>query len=448
METESIKQIKELRDNIREERKNIDKSTYNNSYGNENEYTGKGIYLGLDSLIIDISYLIKAHNQFVSISTFEEREQINEILKNILENISFPDELVTFIDELKIILRNYNVRDKKERWELFLEVNKELLEQCDEFNKKLEDIEGIKAKIDESNSTIEEKIKGFNSKFSELEEKIEEVESTKEEIVEKSESLETINISLEKIQNEAEENLKNISESLSEAKSSEKIINSFAQKVQERDNRIGELQQLTEENKEKLIAYETERISILKEAQQLIENAKIALNYSTASGLSESFQTQHNNAKKWRFSVGWIAGAVCFLLIAIIIGVWITLDANSTTQFIVGRIAIIPLPIVGAIFCANQYVKQKNIIEDYAYKMVLAKSIVGFSEQLKKDASDNKGEYIHYIKVALEEIHKDPLRGRISRLSKNKIQERAENMSFKEILEVAEKLVKINKGSQ
>ncbi len=189
-------------------------------------------------------------------------------------------------------------------------------------------------------------------------------------------------------------------------------------------------------------------MSILKEAQQLIENAKIALNYSTASGLSESFQAQHNNAKKWHFSLGWIVGAVCFLLIAIFIGVWITLDANSTTQFIVGRIAIIPLPIVGAVFCANQYVKQKNIIEDYAYKMVLAKSIVGFSEQLKKDASDNKGEYIHYIKVALEEIHKDPLRGRITRLSKNKMQEKAENMSFKEILEVVEKLVKINKDGQ
>ncbi len=236
METQSIKQIKELRDNIREERKNIDKSTYNTSYGSEDEYTGKGIYLGLDSLLIDISYLIKAHNQFVSISTFDEREQINEILTNILENISLPDELVTFIDELKIILRNYNVREKKERWELFSEVNKELLEKCDEFNKKFEDVEEIKRKIDESNSIIEERIKGFNSKFSKLEEKIEEVEKTKEKIVAKAEILETINISLEKIQEEAEENLKNISESLSEAKSSEKIINSFALKVQERDN--------------------------------------------------------------------------------------------------------------------------------------------------------------------------------------------------------------------
>lgn len=446
METESIKQIKELRNNIKEQRKTVDKSTYDTFYGNENEYTGKGIYLGLDSLMIDISYLIKAHNQFISISTLEERGQIKDILESILENIHLPDELVTFIDKLKIILRNYNVREKKERWELFLEVNKELLEQRDEFNKTLEDVEKVNLEIDKTNGIIEEKINGFNIKFSELEEKIEEVDNVKDEIVEKAENLKTINTSLEEIQEEAEENIKNISDSLSEAKSNEKIINAFAQKVQERDNRIGELQQLTEENKEKLIKYEEERASILKEAQQLIENAKTALNYSTASGLSESFQAQHDNAKKRIFSVGWIVGAIVFILLAILVGVWITLDKHSTIQFIIGRIAIIPLPILAAIFCANQYVKQKNIIEDYAYKMVLAKSIVGFSEQLKKDGSNDKEEYVHYIKVALEEIHKDPLRGRTTKLSKNKIQEKAENMSVKDILDVAERLIKIKEN--
>ena len=103
---------------------------------------------------------------------------------------------------------------------------------------------------------------------------------------------------------------------------------------------------------------------------------------------------------------------------------------------------MIPLPIIAAIFCANQYVKQKNLIEDYAYKMVLAKSIVGFSEQLKKDPSEDKGEYIHYMKVALEEIHKDPLRKRDQKPVENKI----ENFSIKEILEVAERMVKIGKS--
>jgi hypothetical protein len=75
--------------------------------------------------------------------------------------------------------------------------------------------------------------------------------------------------------------------------------------------------------------------------------------------------------------------------------------------------------------------------------MVLAKSIVGFSEQLKKDPSQDKGEYIHYIKVALEEIHRDPLRKRISKNETNKSS--VENLGVKDILEVAERIVKLGK---
>ncbi|CAM4071752.1 hypothetical protein [Flavobacterium weaverense] len=137
-------------------------------------------------------------------------------------------------------------------------------------------------------------------------------------------------------------------------------------------------------------------------------------------------------------------GAFLFIIIGISLGVWMLTDLTDKLHIIIGRIALIPFPIIGAIFCANQYVKQKNIIEDYAYKMVLAKSIVGFSEQLKKDSSEDKGEYIHYMKVALEEIHKDPLRRRNQnqKLPENKI----ENFSIKDIVEMAERIVKIGKS--
>jgi hypothetical protein len=46
------------------------------------------------------------------------------------------------------------------------------------------------------------------------------------------------------------------------------------------------------------------------------------------------------------------------------------------------------------------------------------------------------------MKVALEEIHKDPLRKRDQKPAENKI----ENFSIKEILEVAERMVKIGKS--
>lgn len=444
METTTIKEIAALKDDIRELLKTVDKSNYSSTYGSENEYSGKGIYLGLDSLLADISYLVKAHNQFVKISTYSERITIKTKLANIKAYINDPASLYSYVDELKIILRDYNVTKNKERWELFQEANKSLLEQRDQFSSVLIEVNEQNSAIAELLQSAENKSKDFETRFEELEAKLEEIDEYKTEIEEKAESLKSINIKLEEVKEEAISNLASIGESLTEVKNNEKLINAFAQKVQERENRLGEIQQLTQENKEKLEEYNVERKSILAEAERLIENAKTALHYSTASGLSESFDTQHTNAKNWKYSVLWIVGAVIFVFTAILLGVWIAWEPTNDLHLVIGRIAIIPLPIIAAVFCANQYVKQKNIIEDYAYKMVLAKSIVGFSEQLKKDPSEDKGEYIHYMKVALEEIHKDPLRKRDTETSKNKAVEKIESISLKDVLD----LIKVSKASQ
>ncbi|MFV8352565.1 hypothetical protein [Flavobacterium sp. XS2P14] len=443
METQSVLKIKTLRDQIKEKLTSFDTAQlYNAKFGDEKEYNGKSIYLGLDALLVDISYFVKSHNIFIQASTLDERNEIANDLDSILSYIQTPQSLFQYIDSLKVKLRKYNLRTNIERWELFQEANKGLLEQRDEFHQALKFINEIKEEATNSNTSVSEKLEAITKKFEELEEKIEEVDEVKTEIVTNSENLKTINAGLLKVKEEADENLEGIVESYNEVKSNEKVINSFAQKVQERDNRLGELQQLTEENKQKLNDYDGERAKILDDAKKLIESAKTALNYKTAEGISESFQTQLKDARKWYFSVSWILGASIFIITAIFLGIWVAFDKTNDLHLIIGRIALIPLPIIAAIFCANQYVKQKNLIEDYAYKMVLAKSIVGFSEQLKKDPSEDKGEYIHYMKVALEEIHKDPLRKRDQKPVENKI----ESFSIKEILEVAERMVKIGKS--
>jgi hypothetical protein len=443
METQSVKSIKEYKDKIKAKLATINTTQFSNkNYGNENEYNGKSIYLGLDAILVDISYFVKSHNIFIQASTLDERNEIINDLANILVYLESPQTLCQFIDNLKVKLRKYNIRNSTGRWELFQEVNKQLLEQSNEFKEALNFINEIKEEATNSNTSVSEKLETITKKFEELEEKIEEVEEVKNEIILNSDKLESINENLVKVNSTAETYLEEIKESMSESKNNEKLISAFAQKVQERDNRLGELQQITEENKKKLNDYNIERIKILKDAKELIENAKTALNYKTAEGISESFQTQLADAKKWQFSGSWIIGASVFVTVAIGLGIWILTEKTDELHIIIGRIALIPLPIIAAIFCANQYVKQKNIIEDYAYKMVLAKSIVGFSEQLKKDPSEDKGEYIHYMKVALEEIHKDPLRKRDQKPAENKI----ENFSIKEILEVAERMVKIGKS--
>lgn len=444
METQLIKDIKKLRDDIKNKLETMNKAQfYTSTFGNEKEYNGKGLYLGLDALMIDISYLVKSHNIFISISTYEERNQIKSELSNIYGYLDSPQYLWQYVDSLKKILRQYNVRGNSERWENFAEINKALLEQSNEFQELLVDIKGIKENAEATKDSITKKKEEIDEQFSSIEEEIENIEEVKNEIIQNSDKLKNINSSLEKIKEDADENLESIVESYNSVMSNEKVIDNFALKVQERDKRLGELQQITEENKKKLSDYEVERNKILDEANKLIESAKTALNYKTAEGISASFQEQHSNAKDWHLKGWWIIGALLFIGIAISLGVWILIGQTDKIHIIIGRIALIPLPIVGAIFCANQYVKQKNIIEDYAYKMVLAKSIVGFSEQLKKDLSEDKGEYVHYMKVALEEIHKDPLRRRV--IKSDNSSSKMENLGLKEVLEVAERIVKLGK---
>lgn len=444
METQTVKQIKELRDQIREQLESIDTYQFNNEkFGSESEYSGKSIYLGLESILTDVSYLVRSHNIFIQISTLTERNTILSNLTNVLTYLESPVNLAIYIDVLKVELRKYNIRNNIERWELFQDSNKQLLEQASEFRNSLKFINDLKEEATTTSNSITEKFSEVNKKFTELEEKIEEVEEVKSEIETNSENLKEINTSLLKIKVDADLNLERIVESFTEVKSNEKIIDSFSKKVQEKENKLIEIEQRTEENNSKLKNYEEERINILEEARKLIESAKTALNYKTAEGISASFQSQHEDAKKWQLSVSWLVGSGLFIVIAICLGIWILTGATDELHIIIGRIALIPLPIITAIFCANQYVKQKNIIEDYAYKMVLAKSIVGFSEQLKKDPSEDKGEYIHYMKVALEEIHKDPLRKRNSKEPQSKAEDKMESLSIKDFVEMAERFVKL-----
>lgn len=441
MEILTINQIREKRDSLREKIKNVDFKKFNSqTFGGENEYNFKGLIGGIEALLTDISTLTKAPIRFVKMSTNTERTTIISYLTRIETYFESPVNYLPQFEALKILLRSYNVRSFSERQIEFENEIEETRKIKLQLQQELVEVKKIKEDIDENNSIIEEDIENSNTKLTEIETQLSEIIKKKDELIEQSESLEEINTEVTSIKEKATENLEEIVNSMTESKSNEKLITSFANKVQERDKRLDELEQNTVENNKKLIEYDKERISILSESKKLIESAKKALNYKTAEGISASFQTQYEKSNDISLIRGWIIGAIICLLGTIGLGVWILQTAPDEIGLIIGRISLLPLPIVGAIFCANQYTKQKNIIEDYAYKMVLSKAIVGFSEQLKKNGSETNEEYIHYVKTALEEIHKDPLRKRDkSKENKN------ETPHLKDLVDVAERIIKMTK---
>lgn len=442
MEITSIKNIREIRDEIREKIKSVNYNANKaNNYGSENEYTFKGIIGGIDCLLTDISTLTKAPNKFLAISTYDERINIHSYLSKIDTYFETPNNYISYFEALKILIRNFNVRGISERQIEFESEISNVTRIKLALQEELNEVKNIKAEIEKDNESINEKIESSNEKLEEIEEELETIIEKKVELTKQTESLKSYNDELILAKEKADKNLEEIVDSLNESKSNEKLISSFASKVQERDKRLSELELSTEENNKKLIAYDAERKKILSESEVLIESAKKALNYKTAEGISASFQVQYENADdRWVFG-SWIFGAIICLLGTIGLGIWILHTIPNDIGILIARISLLPLPIIGAIFCANQYTKQKNIIEDYAYKMVLAKSIVGFSEQLKKNGTENNEEYIHYIKTALEEIHKDPLRSR----TKSTKESKNDPTNLVQIGELVEKITKLIK---
>ncbi len=435
-EIETIQEIKTLRISIREKIKNLTEYSKEN-FGSEQEYTHKGIIGGIEALLIDLSTLTKAKNKFIQISSYNERKDIVRYLTSILDNIDYPEYLIKNFEDLKILLRNFGVRNFSERQLEFDEECQNVLKLKIQFEEELKEVRKIKSKIVVEEKKVKENSDNYELNSTKIINEIEEVIVQKTKLINETSKLQTVLNSSTELESNIKEQARLVNESSLNVQSNEKLIDSFASKVQEKDNRLLELEEEIIKQKEKVINYENERSKILKDANELIESAKLALNYKTAEGISASFNTRFSeSSSKWRY-YPWLIGGGVSILGAIALGI-VILYTTKGTGMILGRISLIPLPIISAIFCAKQYTKQKNLIEDYAYKMVLAKAIVGFSEQLKKNGSGDNSEYVHYIKTSLEEIHKDPLR-------KREREKNTKDISLDSIIDMAEKLKKVIK---
>ncbi len=171
----------------------------------------------------------------------------------------------------------------------------------------------------------------------------------------------------------------------------------------------------------------------MKEAEKLINDAKKALHYKTTEWISAAIQAQYDDAKQNTLG-WWLFVAIIFLWLGIGFGIY-TLFQELTIFGFIWRFAIVSLFVWAAIFSAQQYVKQKNIIEDYAYKLVLVKSIIWFSEELLKIEDKTNSGYQIYITRTLNELLQDPLRYKWWKIDNLQV-----TSSLQEVLELSKKI--------
>lgn len=417
METPTIKSIKGLlptideniirfRQYFKDQKTDLEAALY----GDETEYSVNGIVAGVRNILSDMRFLVNSHNLFIKLSTLDERKQILNELSSLNSFLSANrvSNVTRSLDQLKLLLRTYNLRIDRQR---YLDFNTAIDELCRKAVSLSDEIENVKNKLVESETTythIAEKKGEFEKILAEL---VEQKESFAEEFdVFKSETSDFRDLA-----NNAQANSKTISTNLAETNDAKETFDGFIEKIDERESQLDNQKKTTEEYIAKLQDFTKSYNEKLDEVQSLIEKSKQALQFTTAEGMSAAFASHYQNADKWYYKAGWLGGAFFFVIITLGIGVWIVtgygVEHREETMWfsLIGRLSMIPFTIYAAIFCSQQYIKQKNLVEDYAYKSVLAKSIIAFSEELRKNDQDK---YTEYLSTVLREIHQDPLRKR------------------------------------
>ncbi|MCH5598644.1 AAA family ATPase [Niabella ginsengisoli] len=319
------------------------------------------------------------------------RNSILSSLNALKTHISNPSQLIIQIDSLyetilgnELLCQQISKRDYVKEFKNIADLKANL----EQLIKDIEEKEEVLATVD-TNAKLIETLKKKLSQIS-------------DEIYEILENSKKANIAISEVLTSANTSQSNIDKSEKEIEAKRLSITTFAENI--------------EEYKTSISALETQAKSIIsKEAKidELISQAEKALNLKSAEGISAAFSAQYNSSNKvWGLRL-WIIGAAVFIIVAICLTIWIVsgygiINPNSISS-IVGRVVAVGIAITGATFCAKQFTKQKNISEDYAYKAVLTKSIIAFTEEIKKRDENKVAEYLEKV---LSEIHQDPLRKR------------------------------------
>lgn len=426
MTTKSISNIKSslatLQENLPGFRKflkeNYTESMDEGQWGREDEYSPNGLLKCLNSIKDDISFLVANPESFILLSTYEERRDIHECLSRIASNadgsnLYSTSNIVDLLDKLKKLLHPYKLQTDKKRKIAFQQTITELTTQSEHLRQVLEEAREKEKAIDDIHSAISERSDSISRKDESISALLKQSKETKEELDELQADMETVADEI-RTSNTASSDAKD------KTLANKAKVEAFVEEIGEHQKQIEKQDAQFEKFKTTLEENSSKQQEYLAEACNLIEKSKLALSYTTSVGLSSSFDAQCKEIKGWKsFKLwSWLVASAVGVIGVICIGVWLingnhhANDGNVTSMWlqIIGKISMIPLLVTTIVFCANQYGKQKNLLEDYSYKLALAKSMVAFSEELREKDSER---YKEYLSTVLNEILKDPLRTRI-----------------------------------
>ncbi len=423
MTTTSINNIKSslatLQENLPNFRKYL-KENYTDTmntgqWGSEKEYSPNGLLGGIQNIITDLIYLVENPATFIRLSTYEDRQSIQQYLSLLFDDTNHYDfsDIASQLDSLKIVLHPYNLLTDEQRMIVYQQKIDELTQQTEHLTQVLKEAREQEKDINEIYSLVSEQVEEISNKKKAITTSLEQSKAIEEQLKTLKEDLEAVAKEIRAL-NSTSSSLKD------ETIAYKDEVKDFAEEISEHQKQIDKQNAQFEVFQETLDKNTTEQKQYLEDAIKLIEQSKLALNYTTSVGLGASFDAQCERLTgKWGYKLWrWLVASAVSILGIIAIGIWLITTQHSQGNGdysliwiqIFGKLSMIPLLVTATIFCANQYTKQKGLLEDYSYKLRLAQSMVAFSEELREKDSEKHKEYLSSV---LKEILKDPLRIRI-----------------------------------
>jgi hypothetical protein len=406
--TASIASLREGKKQLRIANKTLKTWKPETNFGPEGEYAGNSLKSGVDAILVDLSSFLQTDTKLIKDTTHQERTSLANTITKLSDAITLKNgsQIATHIDEMKALLRPYNLRTSPERTNEFISHCDHLQRRATELSITIQNSEDTLAHLNEIIETSREKNEDLQTRISELEEAINGLPLQINSLAEKNSAADESLALIVKAKESAKE-------TLSQTKDSNSVIENFSKKISQREIELEKQAEKTELYEDHLVSYQKQHDQLLEKTENLINKSRQALGYATAEGLSAAFQQHHDVTKNDWAAKGWVFSAAVFIFLAIGIGIWVASDSsqNSSLPLIIGRLTLIPLCVAGSWFSAAQFVKLKNLAEDYAYKSALAKSLIGFSEQIRQ-SGENPASHTTYLQQVLNEIHKDPLRHR------------------------------------
>lgn len=367
------------------------------NFGTDQEYTAETLKSGLSFLLSRLSFLVdnvnelENSNKFINHTTPADRTIFTNYLTDIKSEFRNNEynSIVKNMDKMKLRLHKCG-----------LMVSPEIMDTLERRANKLNYLittgeENILAtkQIREKAEQDAKQLQEAGEKLNLLDGKINEQE---EKLTQTSE-----------LQNQSQQSCESIEQYRNDVKNHVISIEEFVKEIEAREQQLQQQGQATVSYQEKLKAFEKKHQEKLEESEKLINQARNALGYKTAEGISAAFTERYVAEKaKEKISLLWLVGAAGLLGVEVYIGAWVILGFESIGfGAVMSRIVIMSVMFSGAWFCASQYIRHRNTVDDYGYKSILAKSMVAFLDQFK-----DPEERARYLQTVLQEIHQDPLR--------------------------------------